>query len=173
MTHLRETAYHEAGHAVIGRILALPCGEATIEIDHDSSGHSVTADPWAIISEWERRGKARGYDAAWHARIMTYMAGGEAQTALFGSTPEGDGDDRYQIELMAEELDHWAALEPRLRKMTRMLVQRHRARIERVAEALLEQTTLTAEQLDELVGRSVNDVKVNAPWLLAMARASS
>jgi hypothetical protein len=53
--------------------------------------------------------------------------------------------------------------------MTRMLVRRHRARIEHVAEALLAKTTLSAADLDRLVGRSVADVKVNAPFLLAMA----
>jgi hypothetical protein len=36
--------------------------------------------------------------------------------------------------------------------MTRMLVRRHRARIERVAKALLDKTTLTAKQIDKLVG---------------------
>ena len=52
--------------------------------------------------------------------------------------------------------------------MTRMLVRRHRARIERVAAALLERKTLSREELDRLVGRSVDDVKVNAPFLLLM-----
>jgi hypothetical protein len=52
-----------------------------------------------------------------------------------------------------------------------MLVRRHRARIERVAKALLAKTTLSAKQLDKLVGRSVDDVKVNAPYLLAMRGA--
>ncbi len=57
--------------------------------------------------------------------------------------------------------------------MTRMLVRRHRARIERVANALLEKTALSPKQLDKLVGRSVNDVKVNAPTLLAFRRVPS
>jgi hypothetical protein len=51
--------------------------------------------------------------------------------------------------------------------MARMLVRRHRERIERVAMALCEHKTLSAPQLDQLVGRSVDDVKVNAPFLLA------
>jgi hypothetical protein len=52
--------------------------------------------------------------------------------------------------------------------MTRHLVRHHRARIERVAQALLDQRTASAEELDRLVGRSVADVKVNAPaWWLA------
>jgi hypothetical protein len=69
---------------------------------------------------------------------------------------------------MMEELvpTDWDRTEARLRAMTRMLVRRHRARIERVAKALLTKTTLSAKELDKLVGRSVNDVKVNAPQLL-------
>jgi hypothetical protein len=79
----------------------------------------------------------------------------------------GDGGDRCQIELMAEELcrfSTWARLEPRLRAMTRMLVGRRRARIGGVAEALLARTTLSAKRFDKLVGRSADDAKVNAPF---------
>jgi hypothetical protein len=101
------------------------------------------------------------------------MAGAEAEAELLGRTAIGDGYDRHQVELMAEELCHsppWDRMEPRLRRMTRMLVRRHRDKIERVAEALLAKTTLTAKEIDKLVGRSVDDVKVNAPFLLAMHR---
>jgi hypothetical protein len=101
------------------------------------------------------------------------MAGAEAEKELLGSTVIGDGDDRDQIALMAEELPggaDWGKLEPRLRAMARMLVRRHQKRIELVARALLAKTTLSAKALDKLVGRSVDDVKVNAPFLLAMHR---
>jgi hypothetical protein len=54
--------------------------------------------------------------------------------------------------------------------MTRMLVRRHRVLIARVADALIDRTTLSAEELDKLVGRSVDDVKVNAPFLLEFLR---
>lgn len=173
---LVETTHHEAGHAVIARVLTLAAGRATIKPDYDegSAGHHITADPYACLHEWERRGKVRSDDAVWHARIMTYMAGAEAVSVLLGRPKfVGDGDDRYQIALMAEGLCHsppWDRLELRLRAMTRMLVRRHRARIERVAKALLAKERLSAKQLDKLVGRSVEDVKVNAPFLLAMHR---
>ena len=71
----RKTAYHEAGHAVLGRVLTLVCDSATIKPDHDSAGHSLTHDPWASIYEWEKRGKVREPDAVWHARIIGFMAG--------------------------------------------------------------------------------------------------
>jgi hypothetical protein len=176
VTQLRRTAYHEAGHAVIGRVLTLTCGSASIEPDYDdgSWGRSICPDPWACISEWEKRGKVRQTRSAWVARTIQSMAGAEAEIEFLGTKLEdiGDGDDRYQITLMLDEVApaDLERHEARLRKMTRMLVRRHRVRIERVAQALLAKTTLASEELDRLVGRSVADVKVNAPFLIEMHR---
>jgi hypothetical protein len=175
----RATAYHEAGHAVIGRVLTLPCGDATIKRNYAemAEGYSITPDPYACLWAWEERGKVRASDdAVWHARIITLMAGAETERICLGLQPIGDGDDQYWIWLMMEELVDangaekvWVRKEARLRAMTRMLIRRHRDRIGRVAEALLAKTTASTEELDKLVGRSVNDVKVNAPFLLTMA----
>jgi ATP-dependent Zn protease len=172
-----KVAVHEAAHAVIARVLTLAAGHVTINPDYRtySRGVSVTHDPFACLAAWEQRGKVRDSDnAVYIARIISTMAGAEAEIELLGERPIGDGCDREQIELMARELTgnrSWSRLEPRLRKMTRMLVRRHRARIERVAGALLEKTKLSGKQVDRLAGRSVDDVKVNAPFLLAMQRA--
>jgi ATP-dependent Zn protease len=170
---LRRLAIHEAGHAVIARVLTLACGSSTIKADHNSAGHASIHDPHGIESEWNRRGKVRDAEkASWYGRIIAFMAGAEAEIVLTGKTRGGDGEDRYQISLMAEQigLGDWPRIEARLRTMTRMLVRRHRERIERVAEALLTKKTLSAKAIDNLAGRSVNDVKVNAPFLLAMHR---
>lgn len=169
-------AYHEAGHAVVGRVLTLVCGPATIKPDHNSAAHSICADPYACEYEWERQGRVRGDRAVWHARIITFMAGAEAEAVLLGRTPQGDGHDQREIWLMLEAAynfdadEDWERVEARLRALTRVLVRRHRARIERVAEALLTKSRLSAKQLDRLVGRSVADVRVNAPFLLMMAQ---
>jgi hypothetical protein len=100
------------------------------------------------------------------------MAGAEGELLLLGSTNGGDDEDRYQINLMADScrIADWDKQERRLRAMTRMLVRRHQALIERTATALLHKTTMSGPQLDRLIGRSVDDVKVNAPMLLAMHR---
>lgn len=173
----RHTAIHEAGHAVIARVLTLSSGLATIEADYadNAGGYSITDDPWECVRQWETRGRVRtSWNAVWYGRIMAYMAGAEAEVKILGATQGGDGDDRYQIELMSKEVKFrrhdWDHVEPRLRVMTRMLVRRHRARIERVADALLSEITLTGERIDKLAGRSVNDVTVNAPFLLEMYR---
>jgi hypothetical protein len=133
---------------------------------------SQKEDQWQCLHEWEKRGKVRDNpDAVWHARIIASMAGAEAEVVLLGSAQGGDGDDRYQIALMAEELENcadWKKLEDRLRAFTRMLVHRHRALIERVAAELLDKKTFSGEELNSLIGRSVDDVKVNAPFLLMM-----
>jgi ATP-dependent Zn protease len=41
------TATHEAGHAVIARVLTLACGGASIQPDYDdgAAGHSIIAGP--------------------------------------------------------------------------------------------------------------------------------
>jgi ATP-dependent Zn protease len=174
-----KVAIHEAAHAVIARVLTLSAGHVTIKPNYRdrSRGVSITHEPYACLSAWEKRGKVRNSDnAVYIARIISTMAGAEAEMEFLGSAAIGDGQDRQQIEIMAEELTSkrsWSDLEPRLRKMTRMLVRRHRARIERVAEALLAKTKLHGKQVDRLAGRSVDDVKVNAPFLLAMRRASA
>src|SRR6187455_2139183 len=77
----KSTAYHEAGHAVIGRVLTLACGPATIKPDYfeGEAGHAITNGPWECLHQWERRGKVRGYTAVWHARMIVYMAGAETE----------------------------------------------------------------------------------------------
>jgi len=167
------TAYHEAGHAVIGRVLTLPCGGANIKRNYAemTAGYSITPDPYACEWEWEKRGKVRGNKAIWHARIITLMAGAEAEKILLGQAPEmiGDGDDRHWIGLMLEEVasaPNWERYEARLRAITGMLVRRHRLLIRRVAKALLAKRVLSANQIDALTGRSVEDVGINAPWLV-------
>jgi hypothetical protein len=152
----------------------MKCGHATIKPDADSAGHHICFDPYQTLYEWERRDKVRNSESAvWVGRILTVMAGAEAvaEPCTHRSGDHvGDGDDRYQIALMLENLNPPDAdrYEARLRKMARMLVRRHRERIERVADALLKRGRLSAKQLDRLTGRSVADVKVNAPLLLTM-----
>jgi hypothetical protein len=90
------------------------------------------------------------------------LAGAEGEIEVLGSLRCRDGNDRRTIEHYAEQLvggQSWSQVEPRLRTTTRMLVRRHLLLIERVAAALLDRKTLSGEELDELVGRSVDDVR--------------
>jgi len=152
------TAYHEAGHAVIGRILTLTCGSATIVANEEDgeAGHGIIADPYVTDDAWQRRGKYRQFDSVLIGRILTYMAGAEA-AEFMGHSQGGDGDDRRQIAHAMDNLsrsmshERWDRFERRMRAMTRTLVRRHRERIERVAQALLDRHTLSSEEIGKLV----------------------
>ncbi|TXN41553.1 hypothetical protein FV232_04700 [Methylobacterium sp. WL30] len=159
MNDRRHTAIYEDGHAVIGRVLTMACGWATIKADDDSAGHSITADPSLILFEWDRRGKwrgtaSKGMRSVFVGRILTFMAGTEAETAILGSSQGGDAEDRCQITLMLYEIEpekQHEAREDRLRRAARALVRRHRADIERVAEALMAREVLTGEEIDAIL----------------------
>jgi hypothetical protein len=85
---------------------------------------------------------------------MSVMAAAEAEVEFFGNCAGGDSDDRDQIEEMAASSDsyfsseEWERWEPRMRRHTRSLVKRHRAKIERVARALIKHETLSAQRID-------------------------
>jgi hypothetical protein len=95
------------------------------------------------------------------ARILAYMAGWAAEVEILGECPGGDGDDRYQIDLMMSELPipgmreegdgSWERYEARLRARTLGLVRRHRRKIERAAEVLLFRETLTAKDIEDFI----------------------
>lgn len=144
------TAVHEAGHAVIGRVLNMTCGHVTIVADEDSAGHSITDDPWAIMYAWERRGRFREASTIFRSRILTTMAGGEAEVVIIGDCEGGDVDDRYQVALMLESEagrvgDDLVQLEDRLRRTARMLVRRHASKIRALADALMERDTINSD----------------------------
>lgn len=123
--------------------------------DQDSAGHAITGDPWGAVDHWDRLGRWRDQDVALRARIIAFMAGAAAEVEFFGKCAGGDGEDRYQIDLMLDSLLPAGAdsmmYEARLRRFTRSLVRRHRDKIERVADALLAFEHLSAEQIDAIV----------------------
>ena len=63
--------------------------------------------------------------------------------------------------MLSTPQDRWPKLEARLRARTRMLVRRHRERIERVAAALMDRKTLSGDELDPVGGRFVQKPKNN------------
>jgi hypothetical protein len=157
----RSLAFHEAGHSIIGRALGILCGHATIEADHDSGAHAMVPDQWSIFDGWwEDEGRYhREMPAVFHARIITVMAGCEAEKELLGKMPSGaDDDDCRQVAIMLEELglsdDGLRRMEKRLRAFTRQLVRRHRATIGETARRLAFERTINAESLDGMMGEA-------------------
>ena len=160
-------ATHEAGHAVIARVLTMVGFSATIKSDVGRDGspmsaHTAMEHPWGCEREWQLRGKVRSANAKFHASIIADMAGREAEVEILGARRSGRGTDsrdrRHIISIargcLALGPAQWPRIEARFRAMTRMLIRRHRDRIERVADALLVDGTLSGEQIDKLVGRS-------------------
>lgn len=152
-----QTAIHEAGHAVVGRVLGIRCGYVTITADAESSGHSITPDIWDIMGDWEAHGLFRRSErSAYIARIVTFMAGTQAVLQL---KPEddidlGDDNDRYQVMCMLDS-EGLMSREDRLTRMTRQIVQRHWAKIEAVARKLLESRSLESNEVDQLLATSM------------------
>jgi hypothetical protein len=113
-------------------------------------------NPYSILWHWEKQGRLRHVSSAVRARIMSVMAAAEAEVEFFGNCAGGDSDDRDQIEEMAASSDsyfsseEWERWEPRMRRHTRSLVKRHRAKIERVARALIKHETLSAQRIDSI-----------------------
>jgi hypothetical protein len=155
-------AIHEAGHAVIGRVLGLKCGGASIISDYEdhSAGRAYTYGE-ATLAEWCESGrKLQLRDAAccYRAMVMTLMAGIEAENDCLGGNCGGDDWDRVEIAKARDEINYpgdgdeaWFHYLDRLRAKTRGLVRRHRNKIERVAIALQTRKTLTAEEIDRLL----------------------
>jgi ATP-dependent Zn protease len=155
----RTTAYHEAGHAVVARMIGLPCGEVSIiaNEEENAAGYSINVDPYKVYLAWEER---RNLYTIWFRRIVVAMAGAEAEREFFGQCRGGDGDDLYQIACMLDDRQA-AHLTPeaffdrgrdrRVRKITRRLVRKHRHRIEAVAQALLIRQRLDPEEVDSVI----------------------
>jgi hypothetical protein len=153
---LKETAYHEAGHAVIGRVLRLTCGGVTIDPDDDSAGHAIIGDPWMTVQHWEDREHFRDPASAFRGTIMARMAGREAGLEILGS--QGDEgcyhDDEVEIARLLEDAEPWGdtdRFKTRLRGKTRGLIRRHRQSIERVARTLLDRGALAPGAVDALL----------------------
>lgn len=160
MQDKHSTAVHEAGHAVIGRVLGLLCGAATIVSNETKgeAGHAIVDKQWVTWEAWQKRGKFRELHSVARGGILALMAGAEAEIELLGRCAGGDGDDRIRIQIIAESADgadlsdeQWTRCEPRMRAKTRNLVRRHRAKIERVATALQERDTLQPDEIAALI----------------------
>lgn len=128
------TATHEAGHATISRALGLPSGEATIG---DGRARSYLADDHGIRS------------------ILVALAGGIAEEVLLGDANEvGCLRDHEKVNrlLTANHFTDSALASAALRDECRDLVRKHRGTIAVIALQLLAKETLTADEIDALMG---------------------
>ena len=151
----RRVAVHEAGHAVIGRVLGLECGQVFVD-----------AEILLVISSTASR-RSREFRAATPRRhrpidmieryqIIGSMAGAEAEVAILGDCDGGDAADRRDIGHMLEDLrvddDRRAAWERRLRRWTMALCRRHVDQIKRLAEARMRNDCMSDEEVRRVIG---------------------
>ena len=127
---------------------------------------------WEIWSEWRLQGRFRDERTILRGRIITFMAGAEAEAVIIGNCHGGDGDDRYQVTLMLEEIarrDDRPALERRLRRWTTTLCRRHIDRIKLLAEVLMREGSLSDDDIPALIGipKPAHD-----PWQARRSRHS-
>jgi ATP-dependent Zn protease len=152
----RRIAVHEAGHAVIGRALGIPVRQVTILENEDARGHAEISDP---IATWQRGDGPRAKLA--NSFVVMLFAGGEAERVLLRGPSELDGNDCQRATACLAEAgavpgasfvgdEHFDRHEANLRRRATSLVQQHRSRIERLAEALVERETLTSLEVDAL-----------------------
>lgn len=152
---LREqTAYHEAGHAVVSVALGLMGEHVTIEADHDSSGASMAAAEYPTDEDaealrlyapgefWLRQATIRyaGAAALRHAGYRRWREGADDDyTWAADAINRITGDD--------VSMKHLFALAQR---RAAVLVEHYWPEIEAVAKGLLAEATLTAEQVGKL-----------------------
>jgi hypothetical protein len=158
------TAIHEAGHAVIARVLGLPCGNVEIGLRGKANGLCVIADPQDTLGAWHVAGKThRTLQTAQRAKIITYMAGGSAEEECIGRSRGGDFDDLFCaatliLSLIGDENEYPDGLtegegyQRRLRIVTDHLVRRHRKSIEGLARVLLLERIMTDKRVRSVIG---------------------
>jgi ATP-dependent Zn protease len=158
----RATAVHEAGHAVIGRVMAQECGEVTIVPDRSAmtAGYSITGDAWSTIHAWDQAGRWREYRSIAIGRIITMLAGRHAEEELRGTCEGADGYDQREIAMILDGAG-WrakddmsedpAVLLARLERFSRAAVRRHRKAIRALASELLKRKSMTADEVAEVL----------------------
>jgi ATP-dependent Zn protease len=150
-----ETAYHEAGHAVIGCLYDRPPLSATIVRDGDAAGRTdfdleipIFARSYLNDSP-QKRAYAEG-------RIAGELAGSAAHDRFKpGRTPDqGDGCDLYWAKRLISDLVSWEDNKDqyleRARTKAAQLVKDNWQWIDAVAKALLEQKTLSRQEILDL-----------------------
>jgi hypothetical protein len=172
-----ETAYHEAGHAVIGLALRLPIAFATIKPRGHSLGHVSRAPVHHGVGTVYARGSydvvhlpevdAFGNATAqssrdYHADIVMTIAGGMAQaehmkdgSAWREHASPGDmrsiGYGRRKLGNAARSIEDYAT-------ECSALVKQHWSKIEAVAAKLLKEETLSGSDLYDVCWRDARNV---------------
>ena len=175
------TAYHEAGHAVVGLALKMPIAFVTIKPKKTGSlGHISQAPVRHSVGEVYARGSYRKpiadmskQDAFgnpvsernddWHADVVMSIAGGvaEAQFMKDGRSwreLEGTGGDRRAVAFARRKLGDKARSVEEYEAECEKLVKQHWPMIEAVAAKLLKEETLSGDDVYAICWRTARNV---------------
>jgi hypothetical protein len=178
----RDTAYHEAGHAVIGLAVQLPIAYACIEPGNDRRlGHvSIARGPSPVGYVYKRHGKAMRLDTKskaathdafgnpvrkrepapeeCHAQVVMCIAGPMADAKVQGHTDwrsEASGPDKSIARRYNGKLGDAAKSWEQYEEETAALVDKHWAKIEAVAAHLMKVDFVGASEIDSICQRVV------------------
>lgn len=156
-------AVHEAGHAVVAQVLAIPHDGATVEPDRcgtyrmapNPSGETFIIDP---RPGWSRATGPKK-QIAQNLAICLY-AGRAAELCIFGRDVGGHERDYTEARRMIQwaRRDNrigslqWQALQRRLVRRADALVRENEVALRRVAAALQMRSTLSRDEIRKLVG---------------------
>jgi hypothetical protein len=174
------TAYHEAGHAVIGLALQLPVAFVTIKPRAGSPGHvsyapkhhSVGAvyprglyrKPIADISEQDAFGNpVIEQNEDWHARAVMSIAGGMAEAEFLkdGRTWRRDfasSSDKRNVAFYRRKLGDKARGVEEYEAECEKLIKQHWPMIKAVAAKLLKEETLSGNDVYAICWRTARNV---------------
>jgi hypothetical protein len=140
---------HEGGHAVIGRVLGIPCGEAYVDLEQNPIGFANLGSCEETWSEWQRQGRRRIPRHMFIGMAMAGMAGADAERVIIGCYRGGDTNDRECIAVLLK--DSPQGVEARLRSFTKTLIRRHKDSIIAVARRLLGDVTLSDADIRSII----------------------
>jgi ATP-dependent Zn protease len=156
------TAYHEAGHAVITIVLGLPVTDVTIQFAEEDNANGSMTHPsplmFDVTTQRERRTIARSQIIACYAGYPAeLLTDPDADAAL----SQGDEENAFDLSRQYAVLprshrgyvgdDVHVGYLGRLKAKARRLVQTHQAEIAVVAAALLERTSLSGDEVKQLL----------------------
>ena len=135
-----EVALHEAGHAVIARVVGLAGNKATIV-----ARGNIMGTAW-----WKQDDGVKS--------VLAILAGRAATEVILGyATDEGcEGDDEKVMKLLTTDWrEPWYARKVRddLLRECRKLIRKHRGAIEAVAHELLDRETLSGWEIDQIIAQ--------------------
>ena len=154
---LRRVALHEAGHAVVGRLLKIKCAGASIIPDgRGYEGSAVVAGHHTLHRDLIERGQYQDFLSSVYLKIMVTIAGSEAEKIAGFDDADLGGDDRAHVLDLCQRYSISDATVEDLRHRTHSLLVQHFHKVEAVAQALLASPSrsLTGDAIDALLKSS-------------------